>query len=253
MELQARPVYRHVVVQRRGLIEKVADPDQFRRLREQVEAGLPVDDDIKHLVVNDTLKQTMRKVFGWAGHGDVAVEGVDGGVSADNVMSEADLVADRQGDERKVVQYQRQEGYIVSRIVQDQMPGGGSLPAQPTVLHHPGFESAEDPQSEFLDCAKNLLETFNKHSDRKFLLLDESMRASVTLVTVIETPIIAIPRPDQGVELICEFHQKSCFGHVDTTGFEVFSETGEYPIQPPNGMDLMSMMATADRLVPSGG
>ena len=64
------------------------------------------------------------------------------------------------------------------------------------------------------------------------------------------TPIIAVPRARQGVELLCEFHQKTRFGHVDTSKFEVYSETGEFPITAPGGMEMMTMMKTADELFP---
>lgn len=247
---EQRPIYRHIVVHRRNLIEKVADPEDFRRLRQQVEANLPVDDDIKHLVVHDTLRKTMQKVMAWAGH-DIETEGVDDGIFAGNAFDEADLIKEDKEREKKI-RYQRQEGYVVSRIVQDQMPGGGPLPSTPTLLYHPGFAHAEDNLGEFMRCAQQLADRFRMFSDRQVLLIDAGVRSGVTLVTVIETPIIAIPRADFGVELICEFHQKINLGHVDTTGFDVYSEIGEYPIKPPNGMELMTMIKSADELFSPG-
>jgi hypothetical protein len=251
-----RPVYRHVVVKRRNLVEKVANPEDFRRLRQQLDAGQPVDDDLKHLVVQDTLKKTMKKVMGWSGHEDVDVEGVDsGGLNPTAAFSEAQSMKDR-GDEREAVRYKKQPGVVVSRIVKEHIPGGEeAMPGVPVMLHHPGFDVCEDPEHAFMEAARKLMGIFMEHSDRQFLLMDDDLRSGCTLVTLVLTPIIAIPRATVGVELICEFHQKTRFGFVDTANFDVFSEVGDFPITPPGTMDLTMMMKTADQVlgvVPNG-
>jgi len=253
---QPRPVYRHIVVQRRDLIEKVANPEEFRRLREQIDGNLPIDEDLKHLVVRDTLKKTMRKTFGWAGHSDMDPEGVDeGGLHPDGILSEVEKMKERDPEEVEgatKVYYQRQEGVVVSRIIKEHIPGGKeAMPTQPKVLHHPGFKFADDVQAEYMSAAMHLRKSFEHHCDQQFLLLDEQWRATCTLVTVVVTPIMALPRPDQGVELICEFYQKTRFGYVDTSKFDVFSETGDFPINVPSPGEMMTLMVTADALFPS--
>src|SRR3989344_6156189 len=175
-----RPVYRHVVVQRRGYIERVASPDDLRRLRQQVELDSPIDDDLKHLFVQDTLKKTM-KVMGWSGYGDVKVEADVDGLDPAMAASEAQAMKER-GGERTPVKYRPQEGYIVARVNTKHVPGGDeSLPIEPTMLHHPGFGQADNAEVQYLECARQLQTTFQEFSDRKFLLMDPVMQAGGTL------------------------------------------------------------------------
>lgn len=249
MNQEERPVYRHVIVKRRGYIEPVASPEDLRRLRQQIESNSPIDDDLKHLFVKDTLKQTMRKALNWAGHQDVEVEGSDDGLHPTAMFDEAVAMKER-GDERTTLKYQRQEGVIVSRVNTKHIPGGDErLPLEPTMLHHPGFSQADDATAQYLECARELQAQFQKFSDRKFLLMEPQFRSGVTLVTVCITPITAAPRADVGLELFCEFHQVTRFGYVDTSDFEVYSEIGEYPISPPSSMDLTMMMKSADQIM----
>ena len=249
MEATERPIYRHVIVKRRGYIEHVASPEDLRRLRQQVESESPIDDDLKHLFVQDTLKHTMKKVMGEAGHGDIDVAGSSEGLDPSAVVDEAAAMKLR-GTERAPLRYLRQEGVVVSRINTKHIPGGDeSLPSEPTMLHHPGFGSVGNADAMYMECARQLQEAFQTYSDRKFLLMDPSFRAGVTLVTVCITPITAAPRATVGLELFCEFHQTTRFGFVDTSDFEVYSEIGEYPIAQPSSMDLMMMMNSADALL----
>jgi len=247
--MEARPVYRHVVVQRKALVEHV-DPEKLRRLRQQMMEGLEIDEDLRHLVVKDTLKKSVRKAMGWAGHGDVDVQGSDDGMDAGQVFAEADARQKRgDGGDDEAIRYRRQEGVIVSSLVKDQVPGdlpGQAMPRNPSYLFHSGFDAAENRQAEFMRCAQELHAKFQAFSDRKFMLLDPELRSGVTLVTVVLTPIIGVPRTDNGVELLCEFHQKTQFGHIATDGFDVFSEIGEYPVQVPSDGDMAMMFTTFD-------
>ena len=243
---QQRPIYRHIVVQRKALVEHI-DVEQLRRLRRQMDEGSPIDPDLQHLVVKDTLKQSVKKAMAWAGHHDVEVEASEeGGLNPEALFAEAEARKMR-GDREGAVSYQRQEGVVVSRIVQEHMPGeapGTSMPSNPLYLFHPGFDSKEDALTQYMRCAMELQRQFQAFSDRQFLLMDPAMRAGLTLITLVLTPIVAVPRADNGVELLCEFHQKTRFGHVDTNHFEVFSEIGEFPIQVPSDMDFHLMFTT---------
>lgn len=244
-----RPVYRHIIVQRRGYIETVASPEDLRRIRRQIEDGSPIDEDLKHLFVKDTLKKTMQQVMQGSGHGDVGVEAHDDGLEPGEVMGEAAAMKQR-GTERVPVKYRPQTGVIVSRVNTKHIPGGNeSLPLEPTMLMHPGFSHADNAEDQYLKCAVELQEMFRDFSDRKFLLVDDVFRAGLTLVTVCITPITAAPRADVGLELFCEFHQTTRFGFVDTEGFDVISEVGAYPFSPPSTMDLMMMMQSADTIM----
>lgn len=246
---EQRPVYRHIVVQRKALVEHVS-AERLRRLRQQMEAGVPIDDDLKDLVVHDTLKKSVRKAMAWAGHGKITLEAVEsGGISVDMLKAEMESRQERGDEDGGPVKYQRQEGVVVSRIIKDHMPGDREdvpMPSNPTYLSHPGYDSAGDRQAEYMRCAKELHAEFQAFSDRQFLLMEKDLRSSLTLITLVLTPIVAVPRADVGVELLCEFHQKTRFGHIDVDNFEVFSEIGEYPVQVPSDMDMATMFMTKD-------
>jgi len=246
---EQRPIYRHIVVQRKELVDHI-DVEQLRRLRRQMDEGLDIDEDLKYLVVKDTLKKSVKKAMAWAGHGDVPIESADEGLDASATFAEADARQLRGGENDAAIQYARQEGVIVSKIVTDHMPGdqpGAAMPSEPTYLFHPGFDtSAGDRQADYMRCAQELHAKFQAFSDRQFLLMSPEMRAGLTLVTLVLTPIIAVPRIDIGVELLCEFHQKTRFGHLETDGFDVFSEIGEFPVQIPTDGDMNTMFTTQE-------
>jgi len=250
--LAQRPIYRHIVVQRKALVEHVP-AEKLKRLRQQMEAGGPIDDDLRDLVVKDTLKKSVRKAMAWAGHGDVDIEGTDdeGGLSPGHAFNEATSMKER-GDERRTLKYQTQEGVVVSHIIKDHMPGDRPdtpMPSNPIYLSHEGCGTSGNRQADYMRCAEELHAKFMAYSDRKFLLMDKELRAGLTLVTLCLTPIIAVPREDVGFELLCEFHQKTRFGHIDTDDFEVFSEIGEYPVQIPTDEDMMMMFMTKDEFL----
>ncbi len=189
----------------------------------------------------------MQRHMARAGHGDLKVEASEDGLDPLAVAAEATAMKQR-GTERTTLHYQPQEGYIVSRLTTQHVPGGGALPLEPSMLLHPGFEQAPNAEAAYLECARELQEQFRDHSDRQFRLMDPHLQAGLTLVTVCITPITAAPKAVVGVELYCEFHQVTQLGYVDTEGFEVYSEVGEFPIQPPSSMDLTTMMKTRDEL-----
>ncbi len=249
---EPRPIYRHVVVQRKAMVEHI-NVEHLRRLRRQMEAGAKIDEDLRYLIVKDTLKRSVKKAMAWAGHGDIPIESVDsGGLNPGAVFAEAAARAKRgDQDAEEAIQYERQEGVIVSRIEQNHFPGeeGRAMPANPAYLFHPGFDSKESAQTQYMSCAGELHQKFTAFSDRKFLLMDKELRAGLTLITLVLTPIIAVPRVDNGVELLCEFHQKTRFGHVDLDDFDVFSEIGEYPIQVPTDGDMHAMFQTKDEFL----
>lgn len=246
---ELRPIYRHIVVQRKAMVEHI-DVERLRRLRQQMDAGGEIDEDLRQLVVKDTLKKSVRKAMAWAGHGDVEVEATDtGGLSPGAVFAEAKAREERGDKEAGAIRYERQEGVVVSRIERNHFPGdaeGQAMPSNPSYLFHPGFDSKADAQTQYMRCAQELLAQFQAFSDNKFLLMDKELRAGLTLVTLVLTPIIAVPRVDVGVELLCEFHQKTRFGHVDMDSFDVFSEIGEYPVQVPSDPDMSAMFITFD-------
>lgn len=185
----------------------------------------------------------------WAGYGDVALAPSDEGLS-DTLFEEARLQSERGDDD--ILLYQRQEGVIVARLAEDQVPGLPPGAAMPTsqYLYHPGFDSSEDRQASFLQCAQELHQQFLDFSDRQFLLMDPAMRSAVTLVTVVMTPIMAVPRVDHGVELLCEFYQRSQMTSniegegLDLAGFDVFSEIGSFPVLVPTDPDLAMMFTS---------
>jgi hypothetical protein len=244
--VEPRPIYRHIVVQRKAQVDHI-DVEKLRRLRQQMDAGQDIDPDLQHLVVKDTLKKSVKMAMAWSGHGDVEVQSSDTGLSPGAVFAEADSREQRGDKDAGAIEYQRQEGVVVSTIIKDHMPGdpeGVYVPSNASYLFHPGFDSKPDAQGQYMRCAQELHAKFQAFSDNKFLLMAPELRAGLTLITLVMTPIIAVPRIDVGVELLMEFHQKTRFGHIDTDDFEVFSEIGEYPVQVPSDPDMAMMFVT---------
>ena len=248
-----RPLYRHIIVKSRGLTESVATPEELQRLRRQLEVGDPVDPDLQHLVVQNTLEGTMKKALKsskWSNRADAEVVCDEDGVDPTAVMEQVDLHNSQ--NLSGPVKYRGQQGVIVKRLNQKHIPGGTeSLPSKATRLEHPGFEQATDPVARYLECVTDLQKKFQDYSDQKFLLMDKDLRSSVTLVTVCFMPITASPRAYKGMELFCEFHQTTRFGSVDTDGFEVYSETGVFPHTPVSNMDMALIMKPADETLAS--
>lgn len=252
MHAQERPVYRHLVVSRKGFVEKVATKEQFKRLRQFLVSNLPIPNDLVHLVRDSFSKEQIEDTFGfdeieWS----TAPDAVDVSCLADE-MSTRRLSGD--ASPIKVRPPTAHGAVVVGRLSQVHVPGGTErLPTNPTSLGHPGVLEADNPTEEFLRCAQELKLQFQDFSDRRFVLADPWMQKNCTLVTVVYTPILAAPRAARGFELFCEFFQVTRFGSVDASkdGFEVLSETGEFPIQPPGDIEMATMMRTVEELQPS--
>lgn len=142
---------------------------------------------------------------------------------------------------------------VVATLHKEKIPGGTEpLPANATFWTQRADFDEKRPQEAFLEAAVQLQEQFQKHSDTKFALLPKETAAGMTLVTVVYAPIAAYPLEIRGFEVGMEFIQKTRFGYVDTTDFEVYSEDGTFPVSPPNDTYMMMLMKTADELGPVG-
>jgi hypothetical protein len=230
-EAPQRPVYRHLIVKRRGRINLTADVARLKKARRQmqeIEAGTrkELDADLAHLVKRDFLRRTMEKVYG-RGYGDHRL------------------------DEMSREESRRQGGAIVvATLNKEQVPGGGQLPSTATFWTQRANFTELSPQDAFMEAAVVLQQRFQDSSDTKFALLPEETQAGITLVTVAYSPIVAYPLDprfgERGFEVGIEFHQVTRLGRVDTANFEVYSEDGTYPIQPPSDGAILTLMQTAE-------
>jgi len=220
---EARPIYRHIIVNRKSSANLTASPELLRKAQRQmreVDDGKreEIDSDLQHLLNRNHLRGTMRKVYG---------EGYD---------------------EDKAGMGSRSQGgaLIVATLHKHKIPGGDEpLPVSATFWMERADFDGRSPQEAFLEAAGSLQKKFQLHSDTKFKLLPKETMAGMTLVTVAYSPIVAYPLQDRGFEVGMEFTQKTRFGHVDASDFEVLSEDGTYPIKPPDDTYMMMLMKTA--------
>jgi hypothetical protein len=228
-----RPIYRHIVVKRKGFMNLAANPAKLRLAMQQmkeVEEGVrhpdDVDPSLANLIKRDHLRQTMKKVYG---------DGYD--------------------EEQANTAQRRQGGAIVVATLNKQMIPGGTEPLPTNATFWSRRAHADDlgGHEAFIEAANKLQEQFQRHSDLKVLNLPETMRRGVTLVTVVYSPMLAYPLEDKGFEVGMEFIQKTRFGRVDTDGFEVYSEDGTYPMKAPNDGYMMTLLKTADEVGELGG
>jgi hypothetical protein len=248
---EQRPTYRHIVVLRKGFVEKVASKAQLQLLRGCLDMGMPIPPELAHLVKGSFSREQVEQTFGadrieWS----TAPDAID----VTRLADEINLRLHQGVTEPIKVRPPTSGGaVVVGRLTQVHIPGGNErLPTLPTSLSHPGVQDADDPMMAFKRCADALVLNFRAYSDRQFQLADPWTRQNCTLVTVVYTPIIAAPRKDTGFELFCEFTQVTRIGHVDALadGFEVVSETGDFPVRPPRAIELAMMMRSVDELRP---
>lgn len=227
---EVRPVYRHLVVNRKGYMSLAASPKELQRAKAQlreVDEGTreAVDPDLAYLVKKNHLRQTMRKVYG-AGY-----EEPDDGP------------ASRQGG-----------AIVVGRLTKVKIPGGDEpLPHSATFWRQAAAWDEMDPQEAFMQAAQVLQKRFQKESDLKVKLLPKTTIAGLTLVTVVYAPMAAYALQRQGFEVGMEFIQKTRFGPVDAGGFEVHSEEGIYPITPPSDHTVSMYVKTMAEIGPMKG
>lgn len=217
-----RPVYRHVIVKRRQSFSP-KDRDRVERLRAWMDQDPktrgPLDEDLVALYQGDSLRNTRRLQLGAEYEDKPEVTG-------------------------------NQEAVVVSGLVRCQVPGGTErLPTHASVLRRVAAFDEAEPQAAFMKAAEELQREFERKSDNHFLMLDEQFRANCTVVTVAYTPLSAYPLADRGFAVGAEYYQVVRFGDVDVSEFEVYSDTGVFPISPPNEMTLASMMKPASEWV----
>jgi hypothetical protein len=126
-----------------------------------------------------------------------------------------------------------------------------------------------DPHALYYQAALKMRERFRQHTLNRLLQLSEWQRNHVRLVTVVHQPIYARPygmmsggdgarNPfnTEGFEVACEFqtllYRNNDFDTQDNlpdlSEFKRYSGTGEYPIDPPNDIE-MGILMKLDRQV----
>jgi len=225
-------VYRHLVVHQKGVSEAVTDRETLKRAEQALEAAHgkveDVPEEFRHLV-----KQTITQASV-----DKAHAGMDG------VSPEM---------KRTFLQSHTQPGVIVARVTRMHVPGGvpgERLPRRGTIWTDFPECTEKTVEAAFLEGVERLQGRFKKESDRKFRLLAD--RKAYTLVTVVISPIMAHPRESTGFHLQMEFHQITRFGNPDVGDFDVYSETGDFPVQSPGKGELLTMMKSVEDLAAQG-
>jgi len=226
LTVEARPVYRHIVVKRKAAVAMTADPLTLKKVRQQLDevargVRVAVDPDIDHLVKRNHLRNSMKTVYG-----ETADEEAQAKVHA------------TQGG-----------AIIVGTLHKEKIPGGTEpLPQVATFWTVKASDAEKDPQAAFMRGAEELQKRFQEFSDSKFKLLDPSVAAGVTLVTVAYAPIAAYTGEVTGFEVGMEFHQVTRFGLVDASSFELVSEDGRYPVSPPSDGYMMMLMKSKEAI-----
>jgi len=228
VKVEEQLVYRHLIVARKGSMALTAPPEQLRKLHRQLQevdegAREAVDSDLVHLLKRTHLRKTLKQVYGES-YSDESIQGT----------------SRRQGG-----------AIVVATLHKEKIPGGTEpLPQTATFWTQPAPYNDTPPFDAFAQAAEKLRERFKIHSDAKIRLLDPAMQRNVTLVTVAYAPMSAYAHPnrDSGFEVGMEFIQKTRFGRVDANTFEVYSETGEYPIKPPSTEFMGMLMKTVEEL-----
>lgn len=226
LSVEARPVYRHIVVKRKSAVALAADPVTLQRVRQQIEevargVRVAVDADLAHLIKRNHLRNSMKTVYG------------------------------ETADEEALAKVQTYQGsaIIVGTLHKEKVPGGSEpLPATATFWTIKVSDAEKDPQAAFMRGAEDLQRRFQEFSDSKFKLLDPSVAAGVTLVTVAYAPIAAYTGEYTGFEVGMEFHQVTRFGSVDASSFELYSEDGRYPVSPPSDGYMMMLMKSKEAI-----
>lgn len=135
-------------------------------------------------------------------------------------------------------------------------------------IQPPGMPDAigdTDPHALYYQAALKMRAQFQQHTIARLTELNEWQRKEVNLVTVVHQPIYARPLGmmsgsrdpfnKAGFEVACEFQTllyRSHYRTPDLTDFTEYSATGEYPIDPPNSIE-MGILMKLDRDVLSSG
>lgn len=226
--IEAPPlVYRHVVVKRKSSSQLVADPETLRKAFNQYKEVLAgdrdqVDPDLMGLLRRDFLRKTTKGVL---------------------------------GDEETAKTASSDQGYgiVVATLHKEKIPGGEEpLPQHAVFVSLKAPSEEKDPYAAFLQTAEELQRRFREASDRQIQNLPQEMQADVTLVTVVYSPISAFALDgrfhERGFEVGMEYIQKTRFGRVGTSTFEVCSEEGIYPISPPSKEYMATLTKSVEEL-----
>lgn len=138
----------------------------------------------------------------------------------------------------------------VARLTRTQVPGGGKLESldRHEMRIEPRFPDGTDPHAVYYKASHELRARIAALSQKTLDDLPWELRGGATLVTVVETPIIANPRPDKGFDVVAYFRQGIVYRTDGLDTFNIYSKTGEYPIEVPHGIR-MSMLMKLDRQV----
>jgi hypothetical protein len=113
------------------------------------------------------------------------------------------------------------------------------------VKNPPEVREGGDHHVLFFTMALKMRQRFAQNALEMFQKIPDSYRSGATLLTEIGTPICTYTRPDIGFDIGCEFSQRLTMDKFDPETLDegqLFSSTGEYPIELPSNIDVERLM-----------
>lgn len=150
----------------------------------------------------------------------------------------------------------------IVRTVQATFPEGWVLPMRTdrdSSLYWPVWKGEEKPSKEdlhlaFLRAATRIRDDFSKRSRELLMAVDPTLRPKVKLVTVVHEPVYLRNAiyADTGYEVAVTCETEIMLS-VKTDGWEVYSEFGEVPIDPPSELDMGMLLEADTQIVTQSG
>ena len=186
-------------------------------------------------------------------------------VAPDRSLLKGHLIVQKKGLTERIPEVERAKmshrfGTPVARITRTQVPGGGTFDSlEEHKLFIPGeFMEGVDPHVVYYKASHKIREQFAAISRKRLLSVPPELRAGAILVTVAESPIMATSRHTwedescwhdkevQGFDVVAYFRQGIRYSTKGLDTFNIYSETGEFPIDVPRDID-MSLLMKMDR------
>lgn len=123
------------------------------------------------------------------------------------------------------------------------------------------FKQGQDPHDAFYRAAMKMREDFSKESQRRLLEVPEYRRPHSTLVTLVDTPIFAgpvsfseLPIAPGKNQLIAQISYTPyvvdlTYEELELNGWEVYSESGQYPIEVPTDVDMEKLFSLDQHII----
>lgn len=151
----------------------------------------------------------------------------------------------------------RPYGTVVARLTRNREPTKPLVRREGTLFAHTptGLDTTvQNGHAMFYTAAMDLRGKFTAFTEQTLAEVNPTMRPMATLVTIVDAPIHASPRPEVGFDVVARCTQfvvlGDCSDEVNT--FRHYSDHGEYPLQIPRDID-MGMLLRMDKQVIAAG